>query len=86
MLARTLPWVGGSLALLAVLALLRRPLGGLLRLAFRTGAGYLCLSVLAPVGQFIGAGLGINLFNSLVLGILGVPGLGLLLMLNWVLR
>ena len=73
-------------ALLLALALLRRPLTGFLRLAGRTGLGLCFLTVFAPVGQFLGAGLGINLFNALVLGILGAPGFGLLLMLHWVLR
>ena len=30
--------------------------------------------------------LGVNLFNALILGILGIPGFGLLMMLNWALR
>ena len=33
-----------------------------------------------------GVGLGVNLVNALVLGLLGLPGFGLLLMLQWVLR
>lgn len=82
----TLPWLLGSLGVVLALALLRRPLTGFLRLAGRTGLGLCFLTVFAPVGQFLGAGLGINLFNALVLGILGAPGFGLLLMLHWVLR
>lgn len=82
----TLPWLLGSLGVVLALALLRRPLTGFLRLAGRTGLGLCFLTVFAPVGQFLGAGLGVNLFNALVLGILGAPGFGLLLMLHWVLR
>lgn len=82
----TLPWLLGSLGVVLALALLRRPLTGLLRLVGRTGLGLCFLTVFAPVGQLLGAGLGVNLFNALVLGILGVPGFGLLLMLHWVLR
>ena len=62
--------------------LLRRPLGRLLRLAVRSSVG---LAALALLNQ-IGLGLGVNLVNALILGVLGVPGLGLLLMLQWVLR
>ena len=43
------------------------------------------LAALALLNQ-IGLGLGVNLVNALILGVLGVPGLGLLLMLQWVLR
>lgn len=82
----TLPWLLGSLGVVLALALLRRPLGSFLRLAGRTGLGLGFLALFAPVGQLFGAGLGVNLFNALVLGILGAPGFGLLLMLHWVLR
>lgn len=82
----SLPWLAGSLGVILALSLLRRPLGGLIRLLARTGVGLACLSLFAPVGAFLGAGLGVNLLNALVLGVLGVPGFGLLLMLNWALR
>ena len=82
----TLPWLLGSLGVVMALALLRRPLRGFLRLAGRTGLGLGFLALFAPVGQLLGAGLGVNLFNALILGVLGVPGFGLLMMLNWALR
>ena len=76
------PWGALALLLLAALALFHRPLGCLLRLAVRSSVG---LAALALLNQ-IGLGLGVNLVNALILGVLGVPGLGLLLMLQWVLR
>ena len=82
----TLPWLLGSLGVVIALALLRRPLGTFFRLAGRTGAGLAFLALFAPLGEFLGAGLGVNLFNALILGILGIPGFGLLMMLNWALR
>lgn len=82
----TLPWLLGSLGVVMALALLRRPLGSFLRLAGRTGLGLCFLTLFAPVGQFLGAVLGVNLFNALILGALGVPGFGLLMMLSWALR
>ena len=42
--------------------------------------------MLCLVGGLIGVTLGVNLFNALVLGVLGAPGFGLLLMLPWALR
>lgn len=80
-----LPWVAGGLLLLLILALLRRPLKGLVRLLGRTGVGLAVLYALSQVGSFIGVSLGVNLANALVLGVLGAPGLGLLLMLHWAL-
>ncbi len=82
---QALPWLAGSLGVIVVLAILQRPLSGALRLAGRTGAGLAFLAVFSPIGSAIGAGLGVNLFNALVLGVLGVPGFGLLLMLRWAL-
>ena len=82
----TLPWLLGSLGVVLALALLRRPLSSLLRLAGRTGLGLCFLTLFAPIGQLLGAGLGITLFNALILGLLGAPGFGLLLMLNWALH
>lgn len=85
-LTAALPWLAGSLGLVMALALLKRPLNALFRLIGRTGAGLAFLTVFAPIGQAVGAGLGVNLFNALVLGALGAPGFGLLLLLRWALR
>ena len=35
------------------------------------------------LGSWMGAQLGVNLFNALVLGVLGVPGFAFLLMAQW---
>ena len=66
-------------------ALLGRPLKHLLRLCLRTGVGLAALAAFSPVGGLIGVSLGVNLANALVMGLLGVPGFGLLLMLHWAL-
>ena len=71
---------GGVLVLLA----LWRPLTALLRLAGRTGAGLAFLALFAPVGKLLGIPLGVNLLNALVLGLLGAPGFGLLMLLGTV--
>jgi inhibitor of the pro-sigma K processing machinery len=54
-----------------------------IRLLLRTAAGGVFLAVTAPFSSYLGFGLGVNLFNALVLGLLGVPGFGLLLLLRW---
>lgn len=86
MTAPDVPWLAVALLALSILALLRRPLGRLLRLAARSAVGLAVLALFSQVGQFIGVSLGVNLVNALILGVLGVPGFGLLLMLQWVLR
>ena len=86
MTAPDVPWLAVALLALSILALLHRPLGSLLRLAARSAVGLAVLALFSQVGQFIGVSLGVNLVNALILGVLGVPGFGLLLMLQWVLR
>lgn len=63
-----------------------KALGRLLRLLGRTLAALGSLALLKLVGDAVGLGLGVNLLNALVLAFLGVPGLGLLMMLNWVVQ
>ena len=65
--------------LVACLRLLRQPL----KLALRVLACAVWL--LNTTTAVTGLSLGLNLFNALTIGILGVPGLGLLLLLQWVL-
>jgi len=79
-------WCLAGLLLCAALLLLRKPAALLLRLALRSSVGLAVLALFAQVGRFIGVSLGVNLVNALVLGMLGVPGFGLLLMLQWMLR
>ncbi len=80
------PWLAGGLILVVLLALLRRPLGSLLRLLGRSVAWLAVLFGVSQVGPILGIGLGVNLVNALVLGVLGAPGFGLLLLLHWALH
>lgn len=80
------PWLAALFPVLAGLILLHRPLGRLLRFVWRSLCGLAALAVFNPVGQLLGVTLGVNWLNALVLGLLGVPGFGLLLMLQWLLQ
>lgn len=77
------PWL--SLLILAVLLLVvfRRPLAWLLRLLGRSVVGLGLLALWAESGVLAGLNLGVNAFNAVALGLLGIPGLGLLLLLRW---
>ena len=79
-------WALAGLLLCAALFLLRWPLVQLVRLILRSSVGLAALALFAQVGQLLGISLAVNLVNALVLGLLGVPGFGLLLMLQWVLK
>lgn len=75
-------WSIAGLTLCSLLIALRKPLALLLKLALRSAVGLAALAA----GQAVGLSLGVNLVNALVLGLLGVPGFGLLLMVQWALR
>lgn len=79
-------WGLGVFGGLLLLVLLRRAVAAVVKLALRTAVGAGVLAALSCVGGVIGLNLGVNLSNALVLGVLGAPGLGLLMMLNWLVR
>lgn len=79
-------WFAALLPILTGLFLLRRPFGRLVRLAIRSLGGLVALFLLSPAVKLLGVPLGVNWLNAFVLGLLGVPGFGLLLMLQWLLQ
>ena len=68
----------------ACVRLFSAPLKVALRVLINSVLGALWL--LNLTGGVTGIALGLNIFNSLTVGILGVPGLFLLLLLQWVLK
>ena len=79
-------WSWAWLLVPVALILLRRPLRWLLRLLGCMAVGLAGLFAFSQIGGLIGVTLGVNLVNALVVALLGVPGFGLLLMLNWALQ
>ena len=79
--------LGLGLLFLAVAcaALLRKPLKMVLRVVLNSALGFGALWLLNATAAVTGISLGLNLFNALTIGVLGVPGLGLLLLVKWVL-
>ena len=79
--------VGLVIAFLAVtcLRLLSTPLKLVLRLVLNAALGFGALWLLQLTAGISGITLGVNLFNALTIGVLGLPGLGLLVLLQWVL-
>ena len=69
---------------LGVIRLFAAPLKLALKLILNTLLGFLALFLLGLTAPLTGFSLGLNLFNALVIGILGVPGLVLLVLLQTV--
>ena len=79
----------GLVLLVLVVACVRlfsAPLKVALRVLINSVLGFGALWLLNLTGGVTGIALGLNIFNSLTVGILGVPGLFLLLLLQWVLK
>lgn len=70
----------------ACVRLFSAPLKVALRVLINSVLGFGALWLLNLTGDVTGIALGLNIFNSLTVGILGVPGLFLLLLLQWVLK
>ena len=67
----------------AVLRLFKTPLKLAMQVLLNTLLGFGTLFLLNLTEAVTGISLGVNLLNALVIGILGVPGLGLLLLVQW---
>lgn len=70
------------LAALPAVAALRRPLKAAGKLALRSAAGLGGIWAFNFAGSLIGVQVGVNLFTGLTVGLLGLPGFGLLLLLQ----
>jgi len=70
--------------IVAVIRLLAAPLKLALRLAVNAALGFAAMWLLNLTSAYTGLSLGLNLFNGLVVGILGIPGFLLLLLVKWV--
>lgn len=67
------------------LRLFAAPLKLALKVAFNSALGFGALWLLNLTTSVTGLSLGLSWFNAIVIGILGVPGFGLLLLVQWVL-
>ncbi|MDD3347430.1 pro-sigmaK processing inhibitor BofA family protein [Oscillibacter sp.] len=80
--------IAGLLAgffLIALLRVFRAPLRLALRLLGNTLLGFLALWVVNATAGVTGIALGLNVWNALVIGVLGLPGFVLLLLTQWIL-
>ena len=67
------------------LRLFAAPLKLALKVVFNSALGFGAVWLLNLTTAVTGLSLGLNWFNALLIGILGLPGFGLLLLVQWVL-
>lgn len=71
--------------LIALLRVFSAPLKLAVKVLANTLLGFLALWVVNATAGVTGIALGMNVWNALVIGILGLPGFVLLLLVQWVL-
>ena len=69
----------------ALLRIFRTPLKLAVRLLGNTALGFIALWAANLAAPVTGLVLGLNLWNALIIAVLGIPGLILLLLAQWVL-
>lgn len=74
---------GIILMLLLVMRIFTSPIKIIFKLLLNTILGFIVLIAINYLGAVIGLTIGVNIINALVIGCLGVPGVGLLLLLRW---
>lgn len=81
-------FIVGLLAVFLLAALFRifkAPLRLALKLLLNTFLGFLALYLVGLTAPWTGITLGLNLWNALIIGVLGLPGFVLLLLVQWIL-
>lgn len=73
----------GIFVLWLVIKLFLTPIKWIFKLLINTAVGFVCLWVLNYFGAFFHISLGLNWINALAVGVLGFPGLVLLLVLKY---
>ena len=77
---------GAALVLLSLsFRLLKKPLAWVLKFLLHAAMGYAFLFLFNFVGAWLGVSLGLNWVNAAVAGVLGVPGVVLLLLVKYLL-
>ena len=71
--------------LIALLRVFSAPLKLAVKLLVNTLLGFLALWAVNAAAGVTGIALGVNVWNALVIGVLGLPGSVLLLLVRWVL-
>ena len=77
--------IAGVLLLFLLFRIIKTPLRWAFKLLIHVGMGFVALFLLNFLGGFVGISLGINWINAAVAGILGVPGVILLLLIKYLL-
>ena len=74
------------LILILLIKLFKKPMKLVFKFLLNTILGFVALILINFFGSFIGISIGVNWLNAAIVGILGLPGVALLLILQWLLH
>ena len=77
------PGVATVVVVLLAVLIFTKPIRVIFKLLLNTALGFVALILINRFGADLGIVLGVNWVNAAVVGILGLPGLALLLVLRW---
>lgn len=80
-----IPLVAAIVLISLMLKLLRKPIKWAFKLLLHALSGFVFLFIFNFFGGFLDLSLGLNWINAIVTGVLGVPGVVLLLLLKYLL-
>ncbi len=72
-----------AILVIGIIKIFSTPIKLILRLLLNTVIGFVALIIINFLGGFLGVSIGVNWLNAIVVGMLGVPGVALLLILQW---
>ncbi len=81
--SQVLAIAGGIFLLWLVIKIFTKPMKLIFKLLLNTGVGFAALWLVNFFGDAFGISLGLNWVNALTVGVLGFPGLVLLLLLKY---
>jgi len=68
------------------LAIIKFPIKIIFKLLLNTALGFVALLLINAAGSFVGITIAVNWINAAIVGILGIPGVALVLLLQWLAR
>lgn len=68
---------------IVIFSIIKAPIKLFFKLLLNTVIGFIVLLLLNYVGGFVGISIPVNWINAVIIGILGVPGVALILLLQW---
>ncbi|MBR6812692.1 MAG: pro-sigmaK processing inhibitor BofA family protein [Oscillospiraceae bacterium] len=78
--------LAAATVIFAAVKLFSSPIRAAFKLLLNTLLGFAALYIFNMFSSLTGITLGLNWFNAAAVGLLGVPGLGLLLLIRWLFR